>query len=508
MNILLTSVGRRSYLVNYFKEALGADGEVHVANSSPVTPAFKEADYSLVSPLIYDKEYIPFLLKYCKENNIEAIISLFDIDLPILSKNKTLFQRNGIRVIISDETVIEVCNDKLRTFQFLNEHGIKSPMTYTSIETAKVEIKKSNLQYPVIIKPRWGMGSIGVFEAENEEELNVLYNKTLKGIHQSYLKYESDKNLEDNIIIQEKLKGQEYGLDIINDLEGNYQTTIVKKKYAMRSGETDAAITVENEILKLLGQKISETLNHIGNLDVDVFLVDETPYILEMNARFGGGYPFSHVAGINLPKAIVKWLRKENVPKSLLREKIGVLSHKDINITVLDESFNERYEISVKKITEKKDVVRLLKNFNSVFRPSLSSRIDSFEEYSNKLLNKAHVYVVEDKKNEIGFISFYANDFEKKVAYIVFLAVSPSYQGNKQGQRLLEQCSKVVTKLGMEKIKLEVRMDNIKAINFYQKNKFYIAEKASENSYYMTKKVGKDDKNGSHSSNSIFNASI
>ena len=30
MNILLTSVGRRSYLVKYFKEAVGQNGEIHV----------------------------------------------------------------------------------------------------------------------------------------------------------------------------------------------------------------------------------------------------------------------------------------------------------------------------------------------------------------------------------------------------------------------------------------------------------------------------------------------
>ena len=64
MNILLTSVGRRGYLIDYFKKALQGKGEVHVANSSAVTPAFSRADHSVVTPLIYDKEYIDFLLTY------------------------------------------------------------------------------------------------------------------------------------------------------------------------------------------------------------------------------------------------------------------------------------------------------------------------------------------------------------------------------------------------------------------------------------------------------------
>ena len=77
MNILLTSAGRRGYLVKYFREALNGDGFVHVGNSSPVSPAFAYADYHIVTPLIYDENYIPFLLNYCKEYDIKAIISRF-----------------------------------------------------------------------------------------------------------------------------------------------------------------------------------------------------------------------------------------------------------------------------------------------------------------------------------------------------------------------------------------------------------------------------------------------
>ena len=90
MNILITSVGRRTYLVNYFKEALDGNGEVHVANSSSFTTAFMAADKSVITPLIYDKSYIPFLIDYCRNNDIKAVISLFDIDLPVLSANKKL----------------------------------------------------------------------------------------------------------------------------------------------------------------------------------------------------------------------------------------------------------------------------------------------------------------------------------------------------------------------------------------------------------------------------------
>ena len=80
MNVLLTSVGRRAYMVKYFKEALGEQGQVHVCNSDDLTVAFHYADKAVIAPLIYSDDYIPFLLRYCKENDIKILVSLFDID--------------------------------------------------------------------------------------------------------------------------------------------------------------------------------------------------------------------------------------------------------------------------------------------------------------------------------------------------------------------------------------------------------------------------------------------
>ena len=90
MKILLTSVGRRSYLVQYFKEVIGSEGEVHVSNSTELSPAFIYADKHIKTPLIYEENYIEFLLDYCSENKIDALISLFDIDLRSYQKYREI----------------------------------------------------------------------------------------------------------------------------------------------------------------------------------------------------------------------------------------------------------------------------------------------------------------------------------------------------------------------------------------------------------------------------------
>jgi carbamoyl-phosphate synthase large subunit len=177
------------------------------------------------------------------------------------------------------------------------------------------------------------MGSIALRKAENEEELDFYYRKTKQIISATYLKNVIPAEEENAVIIQTRLPGQEYGLDVINDLDGQHVVTIVKRKLAMRAGETDRAITEHHPQLEQLGAAIARLTKHPGIMDVDVFWDEKNAFILEFNPRFGGGYPFSHAAGVNLPKAIVAWLQNEPVDtEKVLTPEYGIESIKGISI--------------------------------------------------------------------------------------------------------------------------------------------------------------------------------
>lgn len=330
MNILLTSAGRRTYLVEYFKKALCGQGKVYASNSID-TYTLHQADGYVITPAIYDKEYINFLISYCKKNQISAIISLFDIDLPVLAKHKDEFEKEGIKVVVSDYNVTQICNDKWSTYEFLDRLGLPQTPSYLNLENLRKDIAEGVVNYPFILKPRWGMGSIGIYKACNEQELLVFYAKLHKEIFDTYLKYESQVDKDSCIIIQQMIKGQEYGIEILNDLKGNYVSTFAKKKVAMRSGETDIAETVEIEPFEDIAKLISAHLHHVAMLDVDCFVTETGErIILEMNCRFGGQYPFTHNAGVNVPLQIIKWLNGEEVDKSLVIQKNGVRSCKEL----------------------------------------------------------------------------------------------------------------------------------------------------------------------------------
>lgn len=333
MNILLTSVGRRAYLVKYFKEELGTSGKVHVCNSDGHSVAFCYADQSVISPIIFSDEYIPFLIRYCKENQIDIVISLFDMDLPVLAQHKEEFSGIGTQVIVSDVGFISVCNDKWKTHEFLSSNGFHTPRTYLTLQDALIAIEQGEMEYPVIVKPRFGCGSIAVSVAEDEEELRYLYERSRRTISKSYLKYESE-SVDNTVLIQEYLQGDEYGADVINDLSGTNRCVNIRKKIAMRCGETDIAELVEDPVISAELERLGRCTHHIANLDVDLFMVDDTPYILEMNARFGGGYPFSHLGGSRLPFAILEWACGRDVSYEDLKSRSGIVGYKELYITL------------------------------------------------------------------------------------------------------------------------------------------------------------------------------
>ena len=330
MNILLTSAGRRTYMVEYFRQALDGDGKVFASNSV-LTSTLLRSDGFVITPNIYDKQYIDFLLSFCKEKKIEAIISLFDIDLPILAKNRKVFENANIKLVVSNFEATAICNDKWLTYKFLSNIGLKQTQSFLKIDDVKAAIKNGSISYPLFMKPRWGMGSIGIYRIDNDEELDVLYKKLHREIFNTYLKYESAADRDSSIIIQQAIKGEEYGIEVLNDLEGNYVTTFAKKKLAMRSGETDIAETVDPRPFEKIGQALSSHLKHIGNLDVDCFVTEKGDiYILEMNCRFGGQYPFTHNAGVNIPKQIIEWLKGNPTNPKYTTQKNGVKSCKEI----------------------------------------------------------------------------------------------------------------------------------------------------------------------------------
>lgn len=328
MNILFTCAGRRNYLINYFKEALKGHGKVFASDMQLTAPALVDADIAIQVPSIYSPNYISSLLKIIEDHKIDAVISLNDLELPILSEAKNEIEAFGTKVIVSDEKAINIAFDKWETVKFLENNNLKSPKTYIDFNVAKEAIRKGELRFPLVVKPRWGSASIGIDFPEDLEELELAYQLQTIRLKRTILAEASKEDIDHAILIQEKIPGCEYGMDVLNDFDTNYIGTFVRQKLQMRSGETDKAISVIDARFEQVGQIISKGLKHIGNLDCDVFEHNGELYVLELNPRFGGGYPFSHEAGINTAAMYIEWLKGNHKIADFSNYREGVMFSK------------------------------------------------------------------------------------------------------------------------------------------------------------------------------------
>ena len=328
MNILFTCAGRRTYLLKYFKENMQPGDKIVATDMQLSAPALQAADIKVQVPAVYAENYVDITLDICKQYKIDILISLNDLELPILAENKSRFEALNVNLIVSSPEVIDICFDKYKTAQWVESIGLNAPKTFVRLEDAKAALARGEISFPLFMKPRWGSGSIGLETIEDMEELDIYYHLLLKKIKKTILATASVGD--EYIMIQEKLTGCEYGLDVMNDLNGNHVAVSVKQKLAMRAGETDKAITCDLPVVREIGQKIGENLKHIGNLDVDIMQRANGDYcVLELNPRFGGGYPFSYEAGVNMPKAIIDWVKGHQVEACTLQPAYGKMFAKN-----------------------------------------------------------------------------------------------------------------------------------------------------------------------------------
>jgi carbamoyl-phosphate synthase large subunit len=324
MNVLLTCAGRRSYEIGAFRQAVGDQGRVLACDADPNAPALQMADGAFVVPRIDADDYVDALLELCAQHEVGLVIPAFEPELPILAARRAEFEAIGTNVLVSSPEVIATCYDKVATAAFLAARGIRSPRTYLSLEGATTALHAGEFAFPVMVKPRFGVSSIGNHMADDEEELAFYVRQCRKQIAETFLATSSATDPATAVLIQEVIDGVEYGLDIVNDLDGRYACTFVKRKLRMRAGQTDRASTVDDPALQALGAQIGQGLGHLGILDCDTFVDREGICVIDLNPRFGGGYPFSHVAGANLPAALIAWASGAAVDPAWLRVTPGV----------------------------------------------------------------------------------------------------------------------------------------------------------------------------------------
>lgn len=317
MNILILSAGTRDKVVQYFKKELAGRGRVIATDCSNLAPAVYEADAFYLVPRITAPGYLDVILDICEKEKITGVFSLIDPELSLLAKERERFLAVGATPVVSDYELVETCFDKYRMFEMLQKMQIPTAKCYRDKEFFYRAEATGEISYPVFVKPVRGSASIHINKVGSKKEIEVLLG------------------LYDDLMIQEYMDGQEYGADVYVDmLSGKCTDIFVKKKIKMRAGETDKSVSFQDEKLFDLIRDFTEKCGFRGMIDIDIFQINGTYYISEVNPRFGGGYPHAYACGVNMPAAVVRNLagRQNEARIGAYQEGICMMKYNEVMI--------------------------------------------------------------------------------------------------------------------------------------------------------------------------------
>jgi len=289
MNVLITSVGRRAYLVEEFRGAISRGDSLCGADCDPHAPALELFDRAFLIPQADDPEYADALLRLCDDIDIHMIVPVNDLELPVLAREKEQFAARGTYVMVSDPAVVEVCFDKFKTFEFLTKHALPAPKTYAQLTEVYTELKEGRLSFPLLVKPRRGSASMGIVEVRDVDQLEQEWHLARRG----------------DDIVQEHLGTNHFSLHLFCDQPGTPTAIIGLKVLYKKRGECYKAVTTDDPALLSLGERLADCFPIIGPWCVDVMATENGYAVIEINPRLGGGYPVSHFAGADFPRRIL-----------------------------------------------------------------------------------------------------------------------------------------------------------------------------------------------------------
>jgi len=298
LNVLFTCIGRRVSLLESFRRA-ARQLKINVLFSGTDTTELSSAlqlcdKRFLVKPTTH-AGYIGQLLSIVKANKVKLLVPTVDLDLKLLARNKPKFAAAGCRVLVSEPEVIDICQDKRKTYLFLAKNGFDTPVTM-SVRSA---LSKKKLNWPCFLKPWDGSAGRGNAIVNNRREL-LFYAKRIP-----------------NAICQELVNGTEHTCDVYIDFCMKVRCVVPRKRIEVRAGEVSKGQIVKNRRIMSEAAKLVEALGAgPGVITLQLFLTNKGEVkFLEINPRFGGGAPLSIKAGANFPKWILQELsgKKTNI---------------------------------------------------------------------------------------------------------------------------------------------------------------------------------------------------
>ena len=272
----------------------GFGGKILATDSSSLSAGFFMADINEIIPQADEHSFLDRLFQIVKMYQVEVLMPSSGSDIYPYSENRKQLAEMGAEAIVSDRDKLEICRDKMLTFQTLSN---KFVLPFTTAESDKIDT------FPVLAKPRFGKGSRGIVKIDDESDLRYIKSKR------------------DDLVFQEYLPGTEYTVDVLSDLDGKPIIAVPRIRMQTKAGISTKGRVLRDPALEMDCMKIAELVGIRGPCCMQMKESAEGRLkLIEINPRMGGGTIFTSLAGANFPAMLLDMIEGRQVSVPVISE--------------------------------------------------------------------------------------------------------------------------------------------------------------------------------------------
>lgn len=360
-------------------------------------------------PSIYDPIYVDVLLEKCKKHFVDLIIPGLDDDVLILSENVNKFHESGIKLLASGNELVSLCRNKELICNDLNSISGNFTKCYNKNNILD-ELRKGNITFPFIAKPRDGSGSIGIILLRNREDISL--------IPEEYVFQELLIPSKDDFYYKEYLDElNNNGLPQLSEVSIQYVTGFNGEFIGKIATVNKLKNGVPIEIFPIRSKEIWDAVDKIvprllelgmrGPLNIQGRITDNGIRFFEINPRFTGISGIRASMGFNEVEECVKnWLEisSEKSPFDGNTNKLGLRQVADKVISIEGHEKARQYHSYLNKANINGKKVLLITGCSGYLGRNFIDAIDSdFYEIWSLCSNKEKTNALLGKKADKYF---------------------------------------------------------------------------------------------------------
>lgn len=288
--------------------------------SDPSAKFMVDAFYKV--PAASDVNFCDVVLDICKKEKVDVYFPNVSVEVEAAVAHKDKFEALGVHLSVSNIDSVAISNNKLHTYQALENAGIPVPRYYGihSVDDFVEGMKYMGYpEKPVCIKIVNGSGSRGVRIIDaNKSRYEIFAHEKPNSFFTSYEDMlailKSAYKLEEMMLV-ECMHNPEFTVDLLAE-KGEVIYEVGRENVVSLMSIAQEAVVKYDEFAYKVGADVVKLLNMDGNVGFDFMRNDKGEAVLmDINPRITATVSVIAAAGVNLIYLRVKQLLGEELPK-------------------------------------------------------------------------------------------------------------------------------------------------------------------------------------------------